>query len=179
MTGNVQRPWHADRVLAVMAMLLAGTLALEAAFARWLPPGSALTPQAEKVIRLSLTQEFGRAVFSECRLDVGTYGGAGSAAVRCVRTGKPPVEVVRERKLTTQETTRLIELARESSLLTGDHIGTDTTAADGVFETLKVTDSAGTGVLVTSGNASFTTGARRALLDLLHTLLYELQKNAK
>jgi hypothetical protein len=36
-----------------------------------------------------------------------------------------------------------------------------------------------TGVLVTTGNASFITGPRRKLLDLLHTLLQELQNSTK
>ena len=137
-------------------------------------------PQSEKSIRLTLHQEFGRAVFRECRLDVGTYDGAsGTAAVRCVRNVTPPTDLLRERRLTAEEANRLVGLARESNLLAGGHIGTDMTAADGIFETLTVTDAAKTGVLVTSGNASFTTGARRNLLDLLHTLLYELQKSAR
>jgi len=135
--------------------------------------------QPEKSIQLSLHQEFGRAVYRECRLDVGTYGGAGTASVDCVRNDKAATVLRRERKLTAEEVSRVLGLVRESSLMSGGHIGTDTRAGDGILETLRVTDSTGTGVLVTSGNASFTTGPRRRLLDVLQSLLYELQKRAE
>jgi hypothetical protein len=135
--------------------------------------------QPEKSIQLSLHQEFGRALYRECRLDVGTYGGAGTASVHCVRNDKAATVLLRERKLTAEEASRLLGLVRDSNLMSGGHIGTDPRAGDGVFETLTVTDSTGTGVLVTSGNGSFSTGARRRLLDMLQSLLYELQKRAK
>jgi len=38
---QAQRPWPGKRVFAFIVMLAAGTLALEAALARWMPPGSA------------------------------------------------------------------------------------------------------------------------------------------
>ena len=139
----------------------------------------AVPAQSETAIQLSLHQEYGRARFRECRLSVGTYGGASTASVFCVWNDKAATELSRERRLTTEEASRLAGLARDSRLMSGGHIGTDTRAGDGILETLMVTDSTGTGILVTSGNASFTTGARRRLLDALHTLLYEFQKSAK
>jgi hypothetical protein len=44
---QVSPRWQGDRVFAVLAMLITGTLALEAVFARWLPPGSALDGVAQ------------------------------------------------------------------------------------------------------------------------------------
>jgi hypothetical protein len=126
-----------------------------------------------------LKQEFGRAVFRECRLDVVVYGGPGRASVYCVRNAAQPSELLHERALTPEEANRLLALARESNLLSGGNVGTDLTPGDGIFETLKVTESGQTAVLVTSGNSTFTMGSRRNLLDLLHTLLNELIKGAK
>ena len=48
-----------------------------------------------------------------------------------------------------------------------------------VFETLRITVTAGTGVLVTSGNPSFTKGARRELLDWLQALMRALEESPK
>ena len=135
--------------------------------------------QPARTIHISLDQQFGKALFRECRLNVGTYEGAGRASVRCEWNHTPPIELLHERALTPAEATRLLMLARESNLFSGGHIGTDSTSADGIFETLKVTESRGTAVLVTSGNSTFTLGSRRNLLDLLHTLLDELIKSAK
>jgi hypothetical protein len=59
------------------------------------------------------------------------------------------------------------------------HVGTDSTATDGLFETLRVTEPGRrTVVLVSSGNDSFTIGSRRDLIRLLYAVLNELQKAA-
>ena len=139
-----------------------------------------LPAQAEKTIQLRLQQEYGRAVFRDCRLDIGVYEAAGRASMRCLRNHPQATELLRGRALTGEEVARLRGLVRESKLMTGGYIGTDTTASDGVFETLKVLDGTATaGVLVTSGNPSFVTGPRRQLLDWLRALLSELQKSAR
>ena len=141
----------------------------------------ASSAQPATAIQMLLKQEFGRALFSECRLNVVVYGGPGRASVYCVRnvSKAPPSELQHERALTPEEANRLLLLARASNLLSGGNVGTDDTPSDGIFETLKVTESGQTAVLVTSGNSTFTMGSRRTLLELLHTLLNELMKSAK
>ena len=145
----------------------------------WAQPAASAQPAT--AIQMLLKQEFGRALFSECRLDVVVSGGPGRASVYCVRNvfKAPPSELQHERALTPEEANRLLLLARASNLLSGGNVGTDGTPSDGIFETLKVTESGQTAVLVTSGNSTFTMGSRRNLLDLLHTLLNDLIKGAK
>ena len=107
-----------------------------------------------------------------------THDDAGSAYVRCVRHGVPPKELLRTRTLTAEEVNRLVRLVREGNLFAGAHIGIDGTGSDGPpFATLRVTVEAETGVLVTSGNPSFTTGARQQLLDWLHAVMRELEES--
>ena len=143
------------------------------------PPGRPAQP-SDNNIRLTLHQQFGKAVFHECRLDIVTYEGAGGASVRCVRNVAPPTDLSRSRKLTAEEVNRLVGWVREGNLLAGGHIGVDGTASDGPpFETLRVTIGGDTGVLVTSGNGTFTTGARQRLLDWLQALLRELEESPK
>lgn len=111
-------------------------------------------------------------------MDIVTYEGRGTASVRCVVNVVPPRELLRRHKLTAEEVNRLVSLVRESNLLAGDYIGMDGTANDGPpFETLRITIGSETGVLVTSGNRSFTTGARLGLLDWLQALLRQLQES--
>ena len=102
------------------------------------------------------------------------YGGAGTVSGRCLRNATPPREVVDQRSLTSQEVTRLVGLVRQSNLFGGGYIGRDSTAMDGIFETLTVSGAAGTGVLVTSDNSSFSTGPRHDLLQVLQAMLQEL-----
>lgn len=130
-------------------------------------------------VQLSLQQQFGRAVFKECRLDVVVYGDAGTASMRCVRNVVPPTQQIRQRKLTAADATRVAGLVGASNLFGGGHIGKDGTPGDGILETLRVSQSVGTAVLVTSGNDSFTAGARRELLDWLHAVLRDLQEGGK
>jgi hypothetical protein len=104
------------------------------------------------------------------------YGGAGTSSLRCEGNTVPPKELLRQRKLSSGEVARLVRLVHESRLLAGDYVGLDGTPGDGVFETLRITLGARTGVLVTSGNPSFTTGARRELLDWLQSLMTALQQ---
>lgn len=137
------------------------------------------TPSDANVL-LSLRQEFGRALFRECRLDLVTDQTAGSVSMQCVRNITPAGKAaVARRDLTREEAARVAALVRDGNLLEGGHVGTDTRDRDGMFETLKVTSHARTAVLVTSGNGSFSSGPRRTLLDLLRSMLGELQAAAK
>jgi len=106
--------------------------------------------------------------------------GKGRSAVFCSRMPEPgaPGNVHRDRPLTTNEVGDILKLSRGSELFAGGHIGTDSTAVDGLFETLKVSEAGRTAVLVASGNDTFTSGSRRELIRLLHSILNELQKAA-
>jgi hypothetical protein len=144
---------------------------LVAAFLQPAPPS--------RSIALSLRQEFGRAVYTSCQLDIVISDGSGGASSRCVRNATPPSHVGGERKLTAEQTKQLLAVARDSDLWGGGHVGVDSTAADGLFETLKVNGSQGTVVLVTSGNPTFMSGRRRQLLQMLHTILDQLRSQAE
>lgn len=159
--------------IATAALVLCAT-ALQAS--GWQPSRVPLS-SPDNNVRLSLHQQFGRAMFRECRLDIVTYENAGNASLRCERNVAPPTVLLRQRKLTSDEAGRLVRFVHASHLLAGDYIGLDETPGDGVFETLRITVSSGTGVLVTSGNPSFTTGARRELLDWLQRLMRALQES--
>lgn len=133
-------------------------------------------------LQLSLKREYGgRNLFSECRLDVTVLEGKGRSALLCSRTAGPenPGSVSRNRDLTAGEISQILKLSGASDLFTGGHVGTDSTAVNGLFETLMVTEPGRrTVVLVSSGNDSFTIGSRRELIRMLYGMLNELQKAA-
>jgi hypothetical protein len=132
-------------------------------------------------LQLSLKREYGRSLFRECRLDVTIVDGKGRSSLRCSPTSSSDSSgtVSRDRDLTARELGDILRLSKASDLFTGGHVGTDATAVDGLFETLRVTEPGrGTVVLVSSGNDSFTIGSRRELIRLLYAILNELQKAA-
>ena len=133
-------------------------------------------------VQLSLKREYGgRTLFRECRLDVTVLEGKGRSGLLCSRTAGPenPGSVSRNRDLTAGEVSEILKLSGASDLFAGGHVGTDSTAVDGLFETLMVTETGRrTAVLVSSGNDTFTIGSRRDLIRLLYSLLNELQKAA-
>ena len=132
-------------------------------------------------VQLSLRREYGRSLFRECRLDVTIADGKGRSRLTCSRTSSPEGSgsVTRDRDLTASEVSDILKLSEASNLFAGGHVGTNSTAVDGLFETLMVTESGRrTAVLVSSGNDSFTIGSRRDLIRLLYSLLNELQKAA-
>jgi hypothetical protein len=141
-----------------------------------LPAAAAAQPRSS--IQLVLNQEFGRALFRQCRLGVVVYEGAGSATLWCVRNARPPSDLQHHRQLSREEAARVLKLAAESDLFSGPDIGSDSTPVDGIFETLKVTEAERTTIMVTSGNETFAKGSRATLLSLLQALLRELQKSA-
>ena len=138
-----------------------------------LPVSAAGLAQSGDATHLTLEQQFGRAVYRACRLDVVLGAAAGRATARCVLNIRPSREVAGERPLRVDEVTRLAALAAESALLPGG-AGTDTTAVDGIRETLTTGQGVRTVTTVISGNQSFASGNRKRLIDQLHSLLYEL-----
>jgi len=158
-----------DRPVVLLALIAA---LLTASLPAW--------AQSSAAIQLSLKREYGRALFSECRLDVAIFDGKGRSDLACSRTPAPevPGNVSQNRALTASEVTEILKLAQASDLFAGGHIGNDSTSVDGLFETLKVTQSGRTVVLVSSGNASFESGGRRGLIRLLRSMLNDLQKAA-
>ena len=137
-----------------------------------LTPGKSRPAQAEvrgfsDTFVLVLTREYGRASFRECRLSVNQA----MAVLSCTHgeaAGVVPPPMGIEEKLGTNEADGIRRLVGAADLYERGGTGVDWTSADGVFETLRVTNSAGqTIVLVTSGNPSFTDGARKQLLDAL------------
>jgi hypothetical protein len=144
----------------------------------WLASSAQASPQASLSTTLLLRQEFGRALFSECQLSVGYAenrpGPPGLVRLRCllnvIPSGRP---VQRERVLRADERTQVISLVEASTLLSGGNLGRPDARVgiEGPFETLGVTRGQTTGVLVITGNPTFDSGSRRALLDLLHVIL--------
>jgi hypothetical protein len=130
------------------------------------------TASAPSEFQLSLMSEYGRAIFTQCRLSVVVVQSHGSSDLWCERIkgpagARPPL--LAHEELSPQETLRLINLFERAGLYNGGHIGVDGTPADGIFETLKVTSQSRTVVLVTSGNKTFEIdSARRELLSQLH-----------
>ena len=120
--------------------------------------------------QLSLDREYGRARYRRCRLGVVVFENRGSSQLWCEHNapGNVPALFKRE-ELSAKETLSLTSLVERASLYQGGHIGVDTTASDGMFETLKLTAQRGTVVLVTSGNTTFESDpVRKELLSKLH-----------
>lgn len=103
------------------------------------------------------------------------WGAGGTIEVIRYTTGtavarwRPPLSTDEPQKmeLEDEERDRLLEALKRARLFGGGYVGTDTTATDGPFNTLYVKNGGAAAVLVTSGNPSFETGARRELLRLL------------
>jgi hypothetical protein len=132
-------------------------------------------------VNLSLKREYGRSLFRECQLDVVIAQTRGRSSLVCSRTSSADASgsVTRSRELTASEVGDILKFAGAADLFSGMHVGTDSTATDGLFETLRVTEPGRrTVVLVSSGNDSFTIGSRRDLIRLLYAVLNELQKAA-
>jgi hypothetical protein len=136
--------------------------------------------QSADNVALSLTRQYGRALYRDCRLDVTVFERQGRTALQCTFNSDPPRSLHAQRPLTPQEVAAVSALVRAGDLCSGGHIGRDTRASDGELETLLTACSKGhVAVLVTSGNPTFQTNdARRQLLARLHAVEAELQKAA-
>ena len=126
--------------------------------------------------QLSLMRQYGRHIFSDCRVDLTVSQGRGVAALHCNYSGsdskgRPMPALHAREELAAAESRRLADLVRASALYGGEHIGTDDTAADGTFEVVKLRSSGRAVMVVTSGNPTFERDeSRRRLLASLRAL---------
>jgi hypothetical protein len=129
---------------------------------------------------ISLKREYGRALYTECRLSLVVFRRQGRASLWCALNTAGGKSLRAERQLTPQEAGEFPALVAAGKLCSGGHLGRDDTASDGILETLQTRCSEGdVAVLVTSGNPTFKTNdARRGLLDRLHILEEQLRKAA-
>lgn len=147
--------------------------------------GQASPPPTSDNLTLSFSREYGRSVFSLCRLDVVVYESRGRAALWCDSTafdsqGRPAADLRARQELTADETTRLLAAVRSAGLFDGGHIGTDTRDVDGIFETLKLLKDGQAVVLVTLGNSTFDRpGPRKQLLSMLNDIERWLREKAQ
>lgn len=129
-------------------------------------------------VRLTLSsQTVWQGATGWCALSVDLTPSAGGISDRCGAAGvfgaSPPGPAgggVRERLLTIAERTSLRTLYEEARLFDGGHIGADQSASDLPFIILMVRPLGGDSravVVVVTGNPTFSTGARKALLDRL------------
>jgi len=87
----------------------------------------------------TLSQQFGRAIYSECELRAGVFQGNGSVELRCTPNVKPPIrDITARRKLTDGEVETLTKLGEASDLYGGGHYGLGPTGSEGPWETLTV-----------------------------------------
>ena len=134
---------------------------------------------------LSHSRNYGRSVFRECRVDVVVYESQGSATLWCDSTtvdpkGRPVPDLNARQELTADETKLLSATVRSARLFDGGHIGTDSRAVDGIFETLQLLKDRQTVVLVTSGNPTFESdGPRKQLLSMLNDFEKPLRAKAR
>ncbi len=103
-------------------------------------------------------------------------GGGGELVITAFKDGPArltfslpgrPVGEESRLELSGRERDEIRSLLRQAELFAGHHLGTDSRAGDGPFNTLTVRNGAVTAVLVTSGNSSFRIGARGTLLATL------------
>jgi hypothetical protein len=149
-----------------------------AAITLFLGSAAGLAQSAGAISRLTLEQRFGRAEYQMCRIDVEFEAAAGWAKARCTLNVAPSREITAERVLRIAEIKNFTALAIDSALFAGGNLGIDSTSVDGVLETLTASKGGQTVGLVASGNPTFASGARKRLVDQLHSLLNELRERA-
>jgi len=135
-----------------------------------------VSAQTPVIGRLVLSENYGRAIFSECLFTLYYYQPHSSEVDRvelhCTPLsglGRNPLSTTR--KLSAAESNRVAKLAADADLYAGGHTGDLTrNGSEGPAEQLHVrccaqpqTDV----VLVVTGNPTFMTGPRRELLKLL------------
>lgn len=139
-------------------------------------------------VLLTLTsQAVGSAPDQWCRFSVDLSGNDGGMSERC-GPGTPastgwtvgvPIQSTRSRSLTEAERATVRRLYTSARVFDGNHVGAARSGSDLPFFMLIVQSGRGSGpavALVVSGNPSFSSGPRKALLDWL---LQERQKLLK
>jgi len=166
--GADGRRW--PRHCALVLLLL--TLALDASSA------NAGSQGARAGVRLTLSsQTVWQGATGWCALSVDLTPSAGGISDRCGGAGVfgtlppgPGGGGVRQRLLTNAERVSLRTLYEEARLFDGGHIGADHSGSDLPFIILMVRPLGGDNravVVVVTGNPTFSTGARKALVDRL------------
>jgi hypothetical protein len=126
---------------------------------------------------LTLTQDYGRAMYARCVLTAVYFQpplpGTDRLELRCTPNVRPLIDdVFATRMLSADEVSAIAKVAGASDLYSGGHAGNFGAApgSEGPFERLEVGHCCGNGdrvVLIVTGNPTFAKGNRRALLDLL------------
>ena len=134
---------------------------------------------------LTLSREYGYAVFRQCRLDIVVSQSRGGANLWCDYgasldgKGRRIPALTARQDLPSDETQRVKAAVRSARLFDGGHIGRDNQTVDGHFETLKLQNGGQTVVLVTSDNPTFAReGPRKQLLSMLKDVEQRLLKKA-
>lgn len=125
-------------------------------------------------VHLTLSRQTGsQGRYRWCTFIAETWRETGGISSRCGDAGPfgtaspgPGARDPRHRSLTDSERATLRQLYRAASLFDGGHVGADL-SGDLPFQILMVRGKRAV-VLVTTGNPTFTSGPRRALIDWLH-----------
>ena len=141
-------------------------------------------------VRLTLSrQTVWQGAYGWCTFSAGTSGDRGGISFRCGGGGPfgtaspgPGGGAVRQRSLSASEVATLRKLSHAALLFEGGHTGADLSASDVPFEMLIVRPAQGSRsqaavVLVTTGNPTFATGTRKALIDWMRSLEAGLTRN--
>ena len=141
-------------------------------------------------VRLTLSrQTVWQGAYGWCTFSAEASGDSGGISFRCGGGGPfgtaspgPGAKDVRRRSLSGSERATLWKLYQAAKLFDGGHIGADFSASDLPFEMLVVRPNGGgktqeAVVLVTTGNPTFTSGARKALIDWLRSSEAALTKD--
>src|SRR5262245_12781622 len=160
--------------------VIAASLLISAGSAQGQQPVDAVAQGRNQFLQggaLTLTQDYGRAIYSRCAFTVVYFQpplpGTDRAELRCTPNVRPSIDdVFASRMLSADEAAAIAKVAAASGLYSGGHAGNFGAAAgsEGPFERLEVGHCCGNGdtvVLIVTGNQTFMQGNRRTLLDLL------------
>jgi hypothetical protein len=134
-----------------------------------------------ETIRLTLTRQTPwQGMDGWCSFGVESRRNAAEMSWRCgvvdpLEPASRPVST-RQRALTAAEAQTLQQLYEAARLFDGGHVGADLSASDLGFEMLIVRTDRRAVALVTLGNATFSSGPRKALIDWMRQVQKDLPK---